>query len=160
MHAPRQHITSQRAHVAPPRPVPPATYAPPRPRSTAVLLAWVVYYWVLVVTVALQEGAWDFDQWDLADPSASAHHDLNNLASWANFYSAWLYMGIVVDFLICLRIARYMRIHVGLKAFYQARAGRAGGRARVTCLCAVLCVCMRVHVCACLYVHVSARDAA
>lgn len=38
--------------------------------------------------------------------------------------SAWLYMGIVVDFLICMRIARYMRIHVGLKAFYQVR-GRA-----------------------------------
>lgn len=33
--------------------------------------------------------------------------------------SNWLYMGIVVDFLICLRLTRYMRIHVGLKAFYQ-----------------------------------------
>lgn len=28
-------------------------------------------------------------------------------------------MGIVVDFIICLRLVRYMRIHVGLKAFYQ-----------------------------------------
>lgn len=49
--------------------------------------------------------------------------------------SAWLYMGIVVDFLICLRLARYMRIHVGLKAFYQVRKqlwqglGRAVARA-------------------------------
>lgn len=35
--------------------------------------------------------------------------------------STWLYMGIVVDFVICLRLTRYMRIHVGLKAFYQVR---------------------------------------
>jgi hypothetical protein len=35
----------------------------------------------------------------------------------------WLYMGIVVDFLIFMRIARYMRIHKGLKAFYQVIRG-------------------------------------
>jgi hypothetical protein len=35
--------------------------------------------------------------------------------------SAYLYMGVVVNALICLRLARYMRIHVGLKAFYQVR---------------------------------------
>lgn len=36
-------------------------------------------------------------------------------------------MGIVVDFLVCLRLTRYMRIHVGLKAFYQVCSSRATG---------------------------------
>lgn len=39
----------------------------------------------------------------------------------------WLYMGIIVDFLICLRLTRYMRIHVGLKAFYQVMAAKVYG---------------------------------
>lgn len=39
--------------------------------------------------------------------------------------STWLYMGIVVDFLVCLRLTRYMRIHIGLKAFYQVRSSKS-----------------------------------
>ena len=47
--------------------------------------------------------------------------------------SAWLYMGIVVDLFFCMRLARYMRIHVGLKAFYQVRLEYPADDARPAC---------------------------
>jgi hypothetical protein len=34
-------------------------------------------------------------------------------------YNAWLYLGIVANALMCIRIVRYMRIHAGLHAFYR-----------------------------------------
>uniref|UniRef100_A0A383V720 Uncharacterized protein n=1 Tax=Tetradesmus obliquus TaxID=3088 RepID=A0A383V720_TETOB len=86
--------------------------------STVLTLAWIVFYWVLYFTLLRQHSNWDFDSWDIAAGSAG-HAQLNDVMTWSYYYGAWLYFGIVVDFVIFLRIARYMRIHRGLKAFYQ-----------------------------------------
>jgi hypothetical protein len=88
--------------------------------STLVTLIWIVYYWVLYFMLLHQHKAWQFDSWDVVD-GAGAREQLNAVMTWSYWYGAWLYMGIVVDFLIFMRIARYMRIHKGLKAFYQVR---------------------------------------
>eukprot|EP00879_Flechtneria_rotunda_P000618 GHRR01000731.1.p1 GENE.GHRR01000731.1~~GHRR01000731.1.p1 ORF type:complete len:1462 (+),score=478.47 GHRR01000731.1:180-4565(+) len=86
--------------------------------STVVLLIWALFYASLAIVLAVYNKHWQFDSWDLnGGPVVNAQ--LEQIQDWAHWYAAWLYMGIVVDFLIFLRIARYMRIHVGLKAFYQ-----------------------------------------
>jgi hypothetical protein len=81
-------------------------------------LAWIVFYWVIYFQLLWQHKAWQFDTWDISD-GGPAHEQLNHVMTWSYFYGAWLYMGIVVDVVIFMRIARYMRIHKGLKAFYQ-----------------------------------------
>lgn len=85
-------------------------------------VAWIVYYWILIWYLSAESPKWHFDKWDML--TSFAHQQLNSVVNWSYAYSAWLYMGIVVDFLIFLRIARYMRIHVGLKAFYQVGTSR------------------------------------
>eukprot|EP00878_Enallax_costatus_P006826 GHUV01007154.1.p1 GENE.GHUV01007154.1~~GHUV01007154.1.p1 ORF type:complete len:909 (+),score=228.54 GHUV01007154.1:392-3118(+) len=91
--------------------------------STLLLVAWLVYYIALVIQLRVRDDHWKFEQWDVVTPqypgAVNAHEQLENLIFWANGYGAWLYMGIVVNFLIYVRVARYLRVHVGLKAFYQ-----------------------------------------
>eukprot|EP00775_Hariotina_reticulata_P010000 gene10000-10154_t len=87
--------------------------------STVLLLAWVVVYVMLIFQVMVASGKWDFNSWSFEPGNQDTHDQYDMLSYWARSYARWLYMGIVVDFVICLRMARYMRIHVGLKAFYQ-----------------------------------------
>lgn len=94
------------------------------PCSTLLTLIWIIYYWVLYFMLLHEHSQWQFETWDMVNGEA-ARVQLNSVMTWSYWYGAWLYMGIVVDFVIFLRIARYMRIHKGLKAFYQVRASRA-----------------------------------
>jgi hypothetical protein len=84
-------------------------------------LAWIIFYWVLYFQLLWQNKAWQFDTWDITN-GPPAQEQLNSVMTWSYFYGAWLYMGIVVNVMMFMRIARYMRIHSGLKAFYQVRA--------------------------------------
>lgn len=81
----------------------------------------MIYYAILCINLYARSENWKFGEWDVVTlpNGVNAHWELEYLTQWANAYGAWLYMGIVVDFLIFVRVARYMRVHVGLKAFYQ-----------------------------------------
>jgi hypothetical protein len=95
-------------------------------------LVWIIFYWVLYFQLLWQHKAWQFDTWDIVNGQA-AQDQLNQVMTWSYFYGAWLYMGIVVEFVIFMRVARYMRIHKGLKAFYQVR-----GRLRHRYVCSLV----------------------
>lgn len=73
-------------------------------------------------TNPMTNNSWRPKLWDAVGPPAPAPDpaaiQLREVGRFAYFYSLWLFGGILVDSLVCLRILRYMRIHPGLKAFY------------------------------------------
>jgi hypothetical protein len=79
--------------------------------STIFLFVWAVYYVVLLVVTAGYSP-------HLPPKSDQDMHDMQTLGT---AYSSWLWGYIVVTGLLTVRMVRYMRIHVGLRAFYQVR---------------------------------------
>jgi hypothetical protein len=76
-----------------------------------------------------QHFRWHPATWDASTPaSAAGAAQLREISYFAYCYNLWLFQGILVTALVCLRILRYMRIHPGLKAFYQVGGcGRSVG---------------------------------
>ena len=77
--------------------------------STVLLFIWGVYYVVLLIVTAGYSP-------HLPPKSDQDMHDMQILGT---AYSSWLWGYIVVTGLLSVRMVRYMRIHVGLRAFYQ-----------------------------------------
>jgi len=70
---------------------------------------------------------WHPSTWDAGYPAGkAAASQMRQMSYFGYCYNLWLFGGILVDALVCMRIVRYMRIHPGLKAFYQVRVHRGG----------------------------------
>jgi bacteriorhodopsin len=76
-----------------------------------MLYVWAIYYIVLLCLTKFY------------DPSfpPTTDQEMHNMLILGTAYSQWLWGYIVVTGVLALRMLRYMRIHVGLRAFYQVR---------------------------------------
>lgn len=83
--------------------------------STLCVYAWFTFYFILVAQLARKI-------WRLPVPYGDNQESLvalNRMNRFSSLYSVFLYGAIILNALICFRIMRYMRVHTGLKAFYQ-----------------------------------------
>jgi hypothetical protein len=86
-----------------------------------------LYYIGLVTAIYILNKRWRIAQWTIEGEDKGGYgwtnREFDDMQRFAQAYSAWLYIGIIADAMMCLRIMRYMRIHSGLKAFYQVCEG-------------------------------------
>lgn len=82
--------------------------------STLCVWTWVVFYIILIFQ--LKSKNWGVIPYGDNKESTKA---LAEMGTFSARYSNFLYGMIVLNALICFRTMRYMRIHTGLKAFYQ-----------------------------------------
>jgi hypothetical protein len=80
--------------------------------STLLLYVWVCYY-VIILAVTPAYGS---------HGPPTSDQDLHNLQMLGTSYGVWLWGYVVVTGVLSVRVVRYMRIHAGLRAFYQVLA--------------------------------------
>jgi hypothetical protein len=58
-----------------------------RPCSNFTLLAWVVFYWILLAMLKIHHVKWQMQEWDVdGEKGQLAHTALDNMTNWSAHY--------------------------------------------------------------------------